>query len=45
MVSPGRRLLSVSEKGAALNVVRNRLHIIGLGNFVMALHSGHAGPM
>jgi hypothetical protein len=41
MVSPGRRVLSVSEKAAALNVVRNRLHSIGLGDFVMALHSGH----
>ncbi|MFJ9700588.1 DUF3320 domain-containing protein [Streptomyces fradiae] len=39
----GRTVLFVSEKAAALDVVRNRLRGVGLGDFVMALHSGDTG--
>ncbi|MFC0039637.1 DUF3320 domain-containing protein [Actinomadura rayongensis] len=38
----GRSILFVSEKAAALDVVRNRLDKVGLGPFVLALHSHHA---
>ncbi|TDE33666.1 DUF3320 domain-containing protein [Actinomadura sp. 6K520] len=38
----GRSVLFVSEKAAALDVVRNRLDSVGLGAFVLALHSHHA---
>ncbi|MDV5148981.1 AAA domain-containing protein [Streptomyces sp. SBC-4] len=34
-----RSVLFVSEKAAALDVVRNRLRSVGLGDFVLALHS------
>ncbi|MGV9720206.1 DUF3320 domain-containing protein [Nocardia beijingensis] len=35
----GRKVLFVSEKAAALDVVLNRLDSVGLGSFVLALHS------
>ncbi|MWA01916.1 DUF3320 domain-containing protein [Actinomadura sp. LD22] len=38
----GRSVLFVSEKAAALDVVRNRLEKVGLGAFILALHSHHA---
>ncbi|GAA2490393.1 hypothetical protein GCM10010406_28150 [Streptomyces thermolineatus] len=41
LMHAGRSVLFVSEKAAALDVVRNRLHGVGLGDFVMALHSGN----
>lgn len=40
LMHAGRSILFVSEKAAALDVVRNRLRSVGLGDFVMALHSG-----
>ncbi|MFC7929838.1 DUF3320 domain-containing protein [Streptomyces cinereoruber] len=40
LMHAGRSVLFVSEKAAALDVVRNRLKGVGLGDFVMALHSG-----
>lgn len=40
LMHAGRSVLFVSEKAAALDVVRNRLRGVGLGDFVMALHSG-----
>ncbi|WP_175409175.1 DUF3320 domain-containing protein [Streptomyces sp. TRM64462] len=40
LMHAGRTVLFVSEKAAALDVVRNRLRGVGLGDFVMALHSG-----
>ncbi|WP_137992478.1 DUF3320 domain-containing protein [Streptomyces vilmorinianum] len=40
LMHAGRSVLFVSEKAAALDVVRNRLRSVGLGDFVMALHSG-----
>ncbi|MFG3195726.1 DUF3320 domain-containing protein [Streptomyces sp. NPDC048208] len=40
LMHAGRSVLFVSEKAAALDVVRNRLSGVGLGDFVMALHSG-----
>ncbi|MGC5000300.1 DUF3320 domain-containing protein [Streptomyces sp. DT195] len=40
LMHAGRSVLFVSEKAAALDVVRNRLTGVGLGDFVMALHSG-----
>ncbi|MFF0005190.1 DUF3320 domain-containing protein [Streptomyces tibetensis] len=40
LMHAGRSVLFVSEKAAALDVVRNRLRHVGLGDFVMALHSG-----
>ncbi|WP_445402145.1 DUF3320 domain-containing protein [Streptomyces sp. LE64] len=40
LMHAGRSVLFVSEKAAALDVVRNRLGGAGLGDFVMALHSG-----
>ncbi|MET8694990.1 DUF3320 domain-containing protein [Streptomyces bauhiniae] len=40
LMHAGRSVLFVSEKAAALDVVRNRLDAVGLGDFVMALHSG-----
>ncbi|MET7612293.1 DUF4011 domain-containing protein, partial [Streptomyces seoulensis] len=40
LMHAGRSVLFVSEKAAALDVVRNRLGAVGLGDFVMALHSG-----
>ncbi len=40
LMHAGRTVLFVSEKAAALDVVRNRLMDVGLGDFVLALHSG-----
>ncbi|NGO68944.1 DUF3320 domain-containing protein [Streptomyces boncukensis] len=40
LMHAGRSVLFVSEKAAALDVVRNRLRGVGLEDFVMALHSG-----
>ncbi|MFG2924646.1 DUF3320 domain-containing protein [Streptomyces sp. NPDC048305] len=40
LMHAGRSVLFVSEKAAALDVVRSRLRGVGLGDFVMALHSG-----
>ncbi|MFC7909440.1 DUF3320 domain-containing protein [Streptomyces nigra] len=40
LMHAGRTVLFVSEKAAALDVVRNRLRGVGLDDFVMALHSG-----
>ncbi|MEU8797757.1 DUF3320 domain-containing protein [Spirillospora sp. NPDC048819] len=42
LMHEGRSVLFVSEKAAALDVVRNRLDSVGLGAFVLALHSHHA---
>ncbi|WP_165978320.1 DUF3320 domain-containing protein [Actinomadura darangshiensis] len=42
LMHQGRSVLFVSEKAAALDVVRNRLDNVGLGAFVLALHSHHA---
>lgn len=42
LMHQGRSILFVSEKAAALDVVRNRLDSVGLGAFVLALHSHHA---
>ncbi|MFG2984443.1 DUF3320 domain-containing protein [Streptomyces sp. NPDC048258] len=39
LMHSGRSVLFVSEKAAALDVVRNRLTDVGLGDFVLALHS------
>ncbi|MFD0150488.1 DUF3320 domain-containing protein [Streptomyces sp. NPDC055721] len=39
LMHAGRSVLFVSEKAAALDVVRNRLRSVGLGDFVLALHS------
>ena len=38
----GKTVLFVSEKMAALDVVRRRLHVIGLGPFCLELHSSKA---
>ncbi|MEU9142918.1 DUF3320 domain-containing protein [Streptomyces sp. NPDC048349] len=43
LMHSGRTVLFVSEKAAALDVVRNRLTDVGLGDFVLALHSGDTG--
>ncbi|WP_145903165.1 DUF3320 domain-containing protein [Kitasatospora viridis] len=40
LIQDGRSVLFVSEKAAALDVVRNRLRDVGLNDFVLALHSG-----
>lgn len=40
LMHAGRSVLFVSEKAAALDVVRNRLRDVGLDDFVLALHSG-----
>jgi very-short-patch-repair endonuclease len=42
LMHAGRSVLFVSEKAAALDVVRNRLNGVGLGDFVLALHSSAA---
>lgn len=41
LMHAGRSVLFVSEKAAALDVVRNRLRGVGLDDSVMALHSGN----
>ncbi|MYW05321.1 DUF4011 domain-containing protein [Streptomyces sp. SID3343] len=43
LLEQGRTVLFVSEKAAALDVVRNRLRDVGLDDFVLALHSNSAG--
>lgn len=43
LLEQGRTVLFVSEKAAALDVVRNRLSDVGLGDYVLALHSNTAG--
>lgn len=40
LMHAGKSVLFVSEKAAALDVVRNRLYGVGLGDFVLAMHSG-----
>ncbi|MFJ1708033.1 DUF3320 domain-containing protein [Kitasatospora sp. NPDC088346] len=40
LMHAGKTVLFVSEKAAALDVVRNRLRGVGLGDFVLSLHSG-----
>ena len=49
-LADGKTVLFVSEKAAALEVVKRRLENVGLGDFVLELHSrktskkvGHAG--
>ncbi|MFI0444579.1 DUF3320 domain-containing protein [Actinomadura sp. 6N118] len=42
LLHAGRSVLFVSEKAAALDVVRNRLDAVGLGAFLLSLHSHHA---
>ncbi|MEU4823036.1 DUF3320 domain-containing protein [Actinomadura sp. NPDC023710] len=42
LMHDGRSVLFVSEKAAALDVVRDRLDAVGLGAFILALHSHHA---
>ena len=39
LLAGGKRVLFVSEKMAALEVVKNRLDRVGLGNFCLELHS------
>ncbi|MFI2301205.1 DUF4011 domain-containing protein [Actinacidiphila glaucinigra] len=43
LLEQGRTVLFVSEKAAALDVVRNRLGDVGLDDYVLALHSNSAG--
>ncbi|GAA2145041.1 hypothetical protein GCM10009760_33250 [Kitasatospora kazusensis] len=43
LMHAGRSVLFVSEKAAALDVVRNRLTEVGLGDLVLALHSSDTG--
>ncbi|GGN99223.1 DUF4011 domain-containing protein [Microbispora bryophytorum] len=43
LLHQGRSVLFVSEKAAALDVVRNRLDQVGLGSFLLALHSEKTG--
>ncbi|MBJ6636852.1 DUF4011 domain-containing protein [Streptomyces sp. DHE7-1] len=42
LLEKGRSVLFVSEKAAALDVVRNRLEQVGLDDYVLALHSNTA---
>lgn len=42
LLEKGRSVLFVSEKAAALDVVRNRLGQVGLDDYVLALHSNTA---
>ncbi|MFI0348933.1 DUF3320 domain-containing protein [Actinomadura sp. 9N407] len=42
LMHQGRSILFVSEKAAALDVVRNRLKAVGLDSFLLPLHSHHA---
>lgn len=42
LISSGKSVLFVSEKAAALEVVRNRLADVGLGLYVLELHSHKA---
>ncbi|WSA77349.1 DUF4011 domain-containing protein [Streptomyces sp. NBC_01799] len=43
LLEQGRTVLFVSEKAAALDVVRNRLGDVGLDDYVLALHSNNTG--
>ncbi|MDJ0380222.1 DUF4011 domain-containing protein [Streptomyces sp. G-G2] len=43
LLEKGRTVLFVSERAAALDVVRNRLGDVGLDDYVLALHSNSAG--
>ncbi|AUY52918.1 DUF4011 domain-containing protein [Streptomyces sp. CB01881] len=43
LLEEGRTVLFVSEKAAALDVVRNRLQDVGLHHYVLSLHSNSAG--
>ncbi|MDT0395381.1 DUF4011 domain-containing protein [Streptomyces edwardsiae] len=43
LLEQGRTVLFVSEKAAALDVVRNRLSNVGLDDYVLALHSNSTG--
>ncbi|GGL77344.1 hypothetical protein GCM10010095_73100 [Streptomyces anthocyanicus] len=43
LLEQGRTVLFVSEKAAALDVVRNRLGDLGLDDYVLALHSNNMG--
>lgn len=43
-MAQGRRVLFVAEKGAALDVVRNRLAEVGLLSFALDLHDEFARP-
>ncbi|MET8629055.1 DUF4011 domain-containing protein [Kitasatospora sp. NPDC004669] len=43
LLDQGRTVLFVSEKAAALDVVRNRLKDVGLDDYVLALHSNTMG--
>ncbi|MGX6600628.1 DUF4011 domain-containing protein [Micromonosporaceae bacterium Da 78-11] len=43
LLHAGRRILFVSEKAAALEVVRNRLAAVGLDAYLLELHSHQAG--
>lgn len=42
LIHAGRSVLFVSEKAAALDVVLDRLRAVGLGSYVLALHSNSA---
>jgi len=42
LLNAGRTVLFVSEKAAALDVVRNRLDHVGLGAYLLELHSSKA---
>ncbi|MFC7247604.1 DUF3320 domain-containing protein [Catellatospora aurea] len=42
LLHAGKRVLFVSEKAAALEVVRNRLHDVGLDAYLLELHSHKA---
>ncbi|WP_229070999.1 DUF3320 domain-containing protein [Actinoplanes sp. DH11] len=42
LLHAGKRVLFVSEKAAALEVVRNRLHDVGLSAYLLELHSHKA---
>jgi very-short-patch-repair endonuclease len=42
LLHAGRTVLFVSEKAAALDVVRNRLTDVGLGSYLLELHSSKA---
>lgn len=42
LIPQGKSVLFVSEKAAALEVVKNRLEDVGLGNYVLELHSHKA---
>ncbi|MET0426328.1 MAG: DUF4011 domain-containing protein, partial [Actinoplanes sp.] len=43
LLHAGKRVLVVSEKAAALDAVQRRLTDVGLGNYLLALHSDETG--